>query len=72
MGCASDQFPAYVDLASNPASSLGSHEDRSCYPRPVCGELWEHGSILREEVASSANHCSPQQVLSVFCEGFLL
>lgn len=70
MGCASDQFPAYVDLASNPASSLGSREDRSCYPRPVCGELWEHGSILREEVASSAN----QQVrsASVFCEGFLL
>lgn len=74
MGCASDQFPVYVDLASNLASSLGSHEDRSCYPWPVCGELWERGSILREEAAYSANRCSPQQVrsASVFCEGFLL
>lgn len=54
----SDWFPAYFDLfSSNPASSLGSDEDRN-YPLPACGELWERGSIL-------GRRWNPQQIMAL-------
>lgn len=58
MSFSSDWFPAYFDLfSSNPASSLGSSEDRN-YPVPACGELWERGSILRRR-------WHPQQIMAL-------